>query len=188
MTYRERRERRAERLREWAGKREAKAEAAYSTHRQIADVIPVGQPVLVGHHSESRHRRDLERQDRALSKTVEHTRKAEDFRSRADNIEAAAERAVYSDDEDAVERLEERIAEMEDERKRIKSYNASCRKIKGDVGDLSILTEADKRDLLSCVKTGFAGEHGAFPKFKLSNLGGNINRNKKRLEALRRAA
>jgi hypothetical protein len=53
MTTRERREARAARLREWADKREAKSTAAFDAVRQIADNIPMGQPILVGHHSES---------------------------------------------------------------------------------------------------------------------------------------
>ena len=33
-------------------------------HRQSCDMIPMGQPILVGHHSEGRHRRDLDRTER----------------------------------------------------------------------------------------------------------------------------
>ena len=187
-TYRERREAKAERLREWADKREAKADAAYARARQLGDAIPFGQPVLVGHHSEGRHRRDLGRIDSAMTQTVEHSRKAEEMRRRADNIEAAAAHAIYSDDDDAVERLRERIAELEAERARIKAYNASCRKAAkaGGTGDTSILTDAERADLLSLAKYApyqlRAG--GAFPAYKLSNLSGNIKRNRDRLAEL----
>jgi len=34
--------------------------------RQRANFIPMGQPILVGHHSEQRHRRDLEKIDRGM--------------------------------------------------------------------------------------------------------------------------
>jgi hypothetical protein len=61
MTYRERRQRRAARLREWAAGRAAKAEAAFDRATEIGDQIQLGQPVLVGDHSERRHRRDLAR-------------------------------------------------------------------------------------------------------------------------------
>lgn len=40
-----------------AGERDRRWEAS----RQISEVIPFGQPILIGHHSERRHRRDLER-------------------------------------------------------------------------------------------------------------------------------
>ena len=52
MTTRERRLAKAERLRGWAGSRESKAEAAFSSVQTIADGIHFGQPILVGHHSE----------------------------------------------------------------------------------------------------------------------------------------
>jgi len=58
MTTRERREARAARLREWADKREAKAQAGFQAVHDLADSIPMGQPILVGHHSEAHARRD----------------------------------------------------------------------------------------------------------------------------------
>jgi hypothetical protein len=110
MTYRERRARRAERLRGWADKREARSDTALGRAHQIMDAIPFGQPILVGHHSEGRARADVRRIDSGLRSGFEHADTARDFRSRADNIERAAARAIYSDDVDAVERLEQRIA------------------------------------------------------------------------------
>jgi hypothetical protein len=128
MTYRERRELKAERLRDWADKREAKSETALGRARQVMDAIPFGQPIPVGHHSEGRARADVRRIDNGFRRGFEHADKARDFRSRADGIEAQAERAIYSDDVDAIERLQERIAELEAERERIKRYNGTARK------------------------------------------------------------
>lgn len=48
-TYRESREARAERLREWSAKRAEKAEAGFERASELASVIPMGQPILVGH-------------------------------------------------------------------------------------------------------------------------------------------
>jgi len=190
MTYRERRERKAERLREWAEKRETKAETAYERSRQIADMIPMGQPILVGHHSEKRHRRDIDRMDRGMRASIDNSRKADDFRRRADGIEAAAERAIYSDDDDAIERLRERIAELEAERERLKAYNASARKAakQGGVGDTSLLTAGERKELAGIAKacSYMLGPGGAMPSYKLTNLGGNIARNRKRLAGLER--
>ena len=184
MTYRERRERRAERLREWADKRDAKAEAASSRVHQITDAIPLGQPILVGHHSERRARRDQDRIEAGMRQTVEHTRTAVDMRQRAANIDAAAGRAIYSDDSDAPERLRERIAELEAERGRIKAYNASCKKAR----DLSLLDERQQATLrqVAQVQSYALGKRGEFPGYALTNLSGNIRRNKERLAALGR--
>jgi hypothetical protein len=55
---------RAERHREYADNAAKKAEGCMNSAHQIQDIIPPGQPILVGHHSEGRHRRDLARVDR----------------------------------------------------------------------------------------------------------------------------
>lgn len=191
MTYRERREARAERLRDWAAKNEAKSGAAREGARQIADNIPFGQPILVGHHSEKRARKDAERIrsgfDKGHALDVKATRQA----SSADEIDRQAEHAIYSDDHDAVERLEQRVADLEAERERVKAYNALRRKRKSDEGvvedmDAAGLTEAQRAGLLSCLRfSAYACKYSAFPAYELQNLGGNINRQKKRLEGLK---
>uniref|UniRef100_A0A6M3LZE3 DUF3560 domain-containing protein n=1 Tax=viral metagenome TaxID=1070528 RepID=A0A6M3LZE3_9ZZZZ len=191
MTYRERRQARADRLREWADKREAKSDAAFGAAQTLAEAIPFGQPILVGHHSEGRARRDRERIDGNMARGIEHARKADDMRERAENIERAASSAIYSDDPDAAEALMGKIERLEAQRARIVAYNASCRKArKADPdskhGDLSILDDGQKRDLLSLmqvcpyqVRMG-----GQFPGYATSNLSGTINTAKKRLTAL----
>jgi len=182
-TYRERREARAERLREWAGKREAKAEAASTQAHMMAQAIPFGQPILVGHHSEGRDRNYRARMAGQMDKAVEHSRKAESMNSRAANIEAALDSSIYDDDLDAIQRLEERIAGREAERERIKAYNASCRK---GQRDLSILTEAERTHLLRIAEVApySLGKQGQYPAYHLSNLGGVITKDRQRLARL----
>lgn len=65
----------------------------YQQSRQISDGIPMGQPVLTGHHSEKRHRRDLARINGKMAKSVAASRKSEHqalkaarYRQRAENI------------------------------------------------------------------------------------------------------
>jgi triosephosphate isomerase len=50
-------ENKAARLRDRAANVSAKGEAAYAASNRIANMIPMGQPILIGHHSERRHRR-----------------------------------------------------------------------------------------------------------------------------------
>lgn len=172
MTYRERQERKAERLRGWAEGREAKADAARAGVDQIAGMIPFGQPILVGHHSERRHRRDIDRIDRGMRATVEHGAKAQEMAQRADNIEAAAAQAIYSDDPDATERLAEKIAKLEARRDRMKAANAEFRKAHRE--ELKGRTAYER----SC-----AMPHASY---ELTNLGANIRRLKGRLEEVGR--
>jgi hypothetical protein len=76
-------EERAERLTERAGKHEAHAEAARHRGETISGGIPLGQPILVGHHSEKRHRRDIERIRGAIEKEMEYRGTAEELRTKA---------------------------------------------------------------------------------------------------------
>src|SRR5579872_727674 len=82
---------RAERYRGYAANAEAKSEAAHEKFRAILDPIPLGQPILVGHYSEARHRKALSRADAALGKAVQEADKAKHYKSRAFSSSCKAE-------------------------------------------------------------------------------------------------
>lgn len=87
----ERARRRAERLMTSAGNASAQSDAyAQKSHDYVAGIVP-GQPILVGHHSERRHRRAIENSNRAMSKAVELDKKADDYAIRAEYWEKRAE-------------------------------------------------------------------------------------------------
>jgi len=66
---------RAERFGGYADNAARNSETAWKSGRAIADHIPFGQPILVGHHSERHARRDQERIDNAMRKSIsEHDR------------------------------------------------------------------------------------------------------------------
>lgn len=180
MSTRDRRQARADRLREWAGKREAKAAAAATTARDLADRIPFGQPILIGHHSEGRARHDAERIRGGLDRAAQDASAARDMNRRAATIEAQAAGSIYSDDDDAVPRLQTRIADLEAERDRIKAFNATARK---GAPDLTLLTEREQRALLSSIRFG-QSKGGTFPSYHLSNLSGRISTTRARLARL----
>lgn len=184
-TYRERREAKAERLREWADKREAKGSATLERTGAAYDAIPFGQPIM-GARDRARREKLRESTGRGFADLS----KAAEMRSRADGIEAAAARAIYTDDPDAAERLAEKIGRLEAERDRIKTYNASARKAakSGGVGDLSILTERERADVATLLRVApyQLGPGNALPAYKLSNLGGTIRKERQRLEGLGR--
>lgn len=75
-TTRERKEARIARRMNWASKAKAAADSRFSAVGAIADTIPMGQPILVGHHSERRARRDADRIDRGMAAGVALTAKA----------------------------------------------------------------------------------------------------------------
>ena len=137
-TTRERRERRAERLEEWADKRDAKSKAGFAKAHEIADGIPFGQPILVGHHSEGRARRDQARIESGMRQGVESAEMADRHRQKAQNIRSAAAQSIYRDDVDEVERIERKLADLESQRDRRKAFNVAVRK-------RAKLTRAEKR-------------------------------------------
>lgn len=176
-TYRERRAARAERLRGWADKRDDKAvalQAANDPYR--GDIAFATQP---GHIPE--RARAIARTERA----AEHHIKATSMRSRADNIKAQMDAAVYDDDPDAIERLEEKLTRLEAERDRIKAYNASCRRGERDI---TLLDDEQQRKLLACATAGQVKPNGAMPTYATSNLGATINTTRKRIARLKGAA
>ena len=123
MTYRERREARADRREEWADKRRKKSAAAFDSSARLANNIPLGQPILVGHHSEKHARRDQERIQSGMSRGVEHGKMAKHHDQAATTIRRQLDTSIYSDDIDASERLRERLEELESERERMKFVN-----------------------------------------------------------------
>lgn len=178
MTYtrRERKARKAERLREWADKRDAKATGLRNATPDSLrhDWAFITQPGPIRERTKM-----WNRDDRART----HSNKAAEMRARADGIEAQADHAIYSDDHDAAERLQERIAELEAKRDRMKLINREARKF-GDGWSKRInppLTSDEKTDLENAAK--FNGVLG-YPSYVLSNIGGNIRRLRKRIEAL----
>ncbi|HEY3498549.1 MAG TPA: DUF3560 domain-containing protein, partial [Polyangiaceae bacterium] len=93
---------------------------------RIARCIPLGQPILVGHHSERRHRRDVERIHSNMGKGLALVREAEALERRA--AVAEENQAISSDDPDAVSKLRAEIATEEAFSARWKAINKAARK------------------------------------------------------------
>ncbi len=182
MTYRERKQRRVERREEWAESRDRKAQAGFDKASRIAEQIPLGQPILVGHHSEGRARRDQARIHAGMRQGVESADMADHHRTVAAGIEHQLATSIYSDDPDAIEALQARLAGLEAQRERIKAYNATCRK---GTPDLALLDDDQRAGLAMALKfQAYACRDGAFPTYALSNLSGNIKRQRDRLAQL----
>jgi precorrin-6B methylase 2 len=79
----ERQEERAERFEEYQEKRATDAERAHAAVSEIADAIPLGQPILVGHHSQRRAERDAERIENGMRKAVRMWQTSEYWKDRA---------------------------------------------------------------------------------------------------------
>lgn len=82
-TLAERQEQRAERFEDYKDNRKADAEQAHAAVSSICDGIPLGQPILVGHHSEKRARKDAERIENGMRKAVRMWETSEYWKQRA---------------------------------------------------------------------------------------------------------
>jgi hypothetical protein len=177
-TYEERRAARQDRIDGRAAAKTAEASAHYKAARAAVEHIPMGQPILVGHHSEGRHRRDLARSDNAMRKSCEASREAERLES------TRATSAVLATDDDALDVLAARIAEAEAQQERMRAANKAILAKKGAAGLLAAgFTEAQAAAILKPDVMGAVG----FPSYALSNNSANIRRMKERLAALTRA-
>jgi hypothetical protein len=90
----DRAEARAERFENYGDKREAEGEQARKSVDAICEHIPLGQPILVGHHSEKRARKDAERIETGIRKSIKLFDTATYWRDRA---EGALRNAKYKE-------------------------------------------------------------------------------------------
>lgn len=91
--------------------------------REEASGIPLGQPIIIGHHSEGRHRRAIERADNAMRRSIEATRKAQELERRA----ASPSTAISSDDPDACQKLRAKIEKAQQKQAAMKDANKLIR-------------------------------------------------------------
>lgn len=85
-SFTERAEERASRFDGYRENRTSDAESAREAVSRIADNIPLGQPILIGHHSEKRARRDKDRIDNGMRKAVKMWETAEYWKGRAAGV------------------------------------------------------------------------------------------------------
>lgn len=76
-----------DRYRQYADNARKRSDAAFQGSHDAVSGIPFGQPILVGHHSEGRHRAALKRQDSRMRKSIEEDEKAKYWESRAGHVE-----------------------------------------------------------------------------------------------------
>jgi phospholipid N-methyltransferase len=117
-TLAERAEQRAERFDDYSGKRAADSTRAYAAVKELADGIPLGQPILVGHHSEKHARRDAAKIESGMRKAVKMWETAEYWQQRA---QGALDNAAYKERPDVRAR---RIARIEADLRKIQRSKA----------------------------------------------------------------
>ena len=121
-SYEQKQEERRARLEAAADRANERSNAAYkrADMSEEATGIPFGQPVIVGHHSEKRHRAAIKRGDTAMRKSIEESDKAKELRGKAASVGTGG---ISSDDPDAIVKLKEKLAELEQSQSNMKAAN-----------------------------------------------------------------
>ena len=121
--YEERRKQRIERYKELSMKaQERSSRYSNSNANRILQIAP-GQPILVGHHSEKKHRKLIKRAQDDIRKSIEEDNKSKFYKERV--ITAENSKVIYSDDPQAINKLKEKLERLENERASIKAREHS---------------------------------------------------------------
>lgn len=183
-------EARRERYEDLAAKAQGQANSRLDTAMgSIAGIVP-GQPILVGHHSEKRHRRDLARHDANMRASIDASEKAGYYASKAESVGRGG---ISSDDTNAVFKLEEKLATLKSNQEKMKKLNAIWRKFKKDpeakatVKALADLSDKEREFVVNFVPL-FSCDKGPFPSYRMTNNNANIRSTEKRIAKLKRNA
>lgn len=139
----DRAEERAERFSDYSSKKEREANSTAESVKSLADGIPLGQPILVGHHSEKRARRDAEKIENGMRKAVKMWETADYWKYRA---AGALRHAKYK------ERPDVRV-------RRIKKLEAEIRKYTAEYTPCSSTTLNQRRFHCPVCKKCLCDEH-----------------------------
>lgn len=190
MTRRERLERKLEKREEWATKREAEGHRRFERACEEAKPFENGQPILIGHHSEKKARAAQKRVDDNMRASVENSQMADYHRSKAAGLADQLEASIYDDDPDAVERIEEKIAELERHQEFMRSVNKICRNQKLDeAGKIAAIVElgASAETVEKILHPEYTWKVVGFESCTMTNNSASIRRYKKRLATVKAA-
>ena len=185
-SYEAKQEARRQRYLDRAEQARQEFEDTHERAHKMAEAIPFGQPLLVGHHSEKRDRNYRGRIHDTFGRAFAALEKAEHYEGKAASV---GHGGISSDDPDALQKLRAKLAEMESSQALMKAANQAIRRHKTDEARIAALvplgfTEAQAQDL---VKPDYIGRVGYAP-FTLSNHNANMRRVKERIAELEHAA
>lgn len=184
--HEERLEARRERLEGRAADAAKRSDAAWEASHAATAGIPLGQPILVGHHSEKRHRRNLAKSDSAMRRCVDEQNKAGYY---AEQAAAVGSGGIATNDPDATRKLLLKLMDLQITQeikkaanKIIKSKNKKYPTQESKIAELLLLglSEATANKLF---EGDFCGRIG-FPAYELSNNNATMKQVKERLQAI----
>jgi len=170
-----------------AEKMRLRAQERLDQAKRMADVIPFGQPIHIGHHSEKSDRRFRERIHQNFGKGFALLKKAEHYERKAQGVDTYS---ISADDPDALRKLKERVANLKSLQERMKSANMAIRQnAKAGLEAQQAALEGlgfkpeQAKSMLTPDVMGTVG----FASYSLSNNNANIKRLEKRIKGLEKA-
>jgi Domain of unknown function (DUF3560) len=181
--FESRKERRLDNAHRQGLKNRKLSKSFYDRSTTMARCIPMGQPILVGHHSEQRDRRFRRRLWDLMGKSVAANDKAKYYEEKAEAIET--NQSIFSDDPDAIEKLKEKIAAAVERQDFMKAGNKIVKSKKLTIEQkIEQLKAAGHSSMI--LQSDFCGRVG-YADYELTNNNANIRRMKQRLEQLEKA-
>lgn len=182
-SYEERVQAKREHYKKIALSAKAQSELLYQSASSVAEAIPLGQPILVGHYSEGSARRIKNQLFNQYRKAFDLGQKAEHYEKKAANY---CTKGISSDDPAAIEKLKAELAKCEQNQIFMKNVNKIVRsKNKSNEIKISELADFgfDRTQAIRLLLKDSMGNTG-FPSFELTNNNGNMSRIKERISKL----
>jgi hypothetical protein len=194
MTRRERLERKLEKRHDWAEGRQSKANAAFRVGDEHRDEHGRMDWALV---TQPGHIPERARINRAHDRGHEHLKMAQHHEQKAAGLAAQLDRAIFSDDSDALEQLAARISKHEAERERNSAINAAYRKLAKShpepaarliaLKDAGVIT-ADQAGHIARGMGLCPWQKQPIPPYVNANLGTRIKADRDRMESVKQRA
>ncbi|MEZ8084208.1 DUF3560 domain-containing protein, partial [Enterovibrio norvegicus] len=167
-----------------AEKAQAISNERFQSAHEMGRVIPFGQPILIGHHSEGKHRRHIAAIDNHMDKSVEAQKKADYLEAKAESVGRAG---IASDDPEAIQKLKEKLANLERSQEMMKAINKVIRsKHMTEKDKIEYMTQSQnikEKKAKELLEGDFCGRVG-FPAYALQNNNATIRTTKERIEEL----
>lgn len=174
--FHEKRQAKAERAQELAEKFDKKADQAYQAADHLSNAFYMGQPILVGHHSEKKSRSTQRKMHAKMDQSIEAREKAAHYAAKAERL-AEDPQVISSDDPDALQKLRDKLDALKWKQEQFKLINNAYRqfKKKGAAALEMIEGLTDKsRTLIANWTPQYSFEKAPILPWMLSNLNAQI--------------
>ena len=178
MNRKERQEARAERYYRMAENAQKRANEAFDASSKAVDGIPFGQPILTDHYSAKAHRSAIARSQSAMDRSVRESEKASYYQQKAEAAENNDN--IYIGDDDAIDRLKEKIERLTRQQEQMKTDNKIVRSKSMPVEEKvkKLVENGHKEDYARKM----IAEKIEWPSYALTNNNAKISAAKKQLE------